>query len=477
MFSLHHAARRGDVYQLIRLTREGRYPERDYEGNTPLHEAAFTDQAEAARFLCYDDYALIHARNDLGRTPLHVAARYGSTEVIRILDRAGANPNLRDNNGETALHLAARKGHIRALSLLVYTTDTEYLNIEGETALHLAISINRLPAVAALVNGGASYRTRSRAGESALDFAARIGASKEIVDFLLFKGARAHDRTVCGYSPYMVARLYGHETLLDSLDDEYALRLKHISLLNSLTGSWPLPDGGSLLCEWALPYELLKECASLHLSPFIQRAFASATITRTPETLLPILQEGKELVLMMGFSGSHIFPIVVLRNLLLMIDRAFDAKIHAYQIDPSAWTLGLLQQLTDQKDAAFFYEHLPAMCSLSGRINDISALFEPIKIKKQKASNSCVGVTAKMAIVLSFAATVYQEKETLTPEDCRYISLTSKLARLALRGEAEKALTACAAKRGISLAPILPTILPLAVKRTIKTAIISLQLT
>ena len=47
----------------------------------------------------------------LGRTPLHVAAREGHTEMVRLLTEAGALQLLKDEYGNTPLTLAEQYGH------------------------------------------------------------------------------------------------------------------------------------------------------------------------------------------------------------------------------------------------------------------------------------------------------------------------------------------------------------------------------
>ncbi|HUW51525.1 MAG TPA: ankyrin repeat domain-containing protein [Sulfuricella sp.] len=50
---------------------------------------------------------LINARNELGSTPLHIAAGNPNPEIAKLLVAKGANINARDNNGMTPLHIAA----------------------------------------------------------------------------------------------------------------------------------------------------------------------------------------------------------------------------------------------------------------------------------------------------------------------------------------------------------------------------------
>jgi hypothetical protein len=54
-----------------------------------------------------------------GRTPLQLAARSGSADIISILLEAGAEANARDMAGQTALHQAANSGVLQAVRALV----------------------------------------------------------------------------------------------------------------------------------------------------------------------------------------------------------------------------------------------------------------------------------------------------------------------------------------------------------------------
>ena len=54
------------------------------------------------------------------RTPLHLAAFTGRTEVVRLLLERGADVNAKnEKGGETPLHNAAMNGHAEAAVLLL----------------------------------------------------------------------------------------------------------------------------------------------------------------------------------------------------------------------------------------------------------------------------------------------------------------------------------------------------------------------
>ena len=78
-------------------------------GFTPLHWAA-PYSTEAVRTLL-DAGADPNTRDVSGKTPLHVAVLWGNAETVRTLLDAGADPNARDVSGRTTLHDAMVRGN------------------------------------------------------------------------------------------------------------------------------------------------------------------------------------------------------------------------------------------------------------------------------------------------------------------------------------------------------------------------------
>src|SRR5579871_4299743 len=86
-----------------------------------------------------EDGAHVNARDDLGATPLILAAQSDHTATARLLLERGADVNARDKYGMTALMEAARYGHVAAVELLLsHGADSGSKNSDGETALTLA---------------------------------------------------------------------------------------------------------------------------------------------------------------------------------------------------------------------------------------------------------------------------------------------------------------------------------------------------
>lgn len=54
-----------------------------------------------------------------GSSPLHMAATYGRTEVVRLLLAAGADPNEENRLGQSGIRYAALGGHVDTVQALL----------------------------------------------------------------------------------------------------------------------------------------------------------------------------------------------------------------------------------------------------------------------------------------------------------------------------------------------------------------------
>jgi ankyrin repeat protein len=61
----------------------------------------------------------MEALDDLKCTPLHMAAKKGSTEALMLLLSNGANIYAQDDRSWTALHYAAYNGHSKIVNFLL----------------------------------------------------------------------------------------------------------------------------------------------------------------------------------------------------------------------------------------------------------------------------------------------------------------------------------------------------------------------
>jgi ankyrin repeat protein len=120
---------------------------RQYLGSTPLHVAARNDRIEVTKFLVVKG-ADIHATTKSGATPLHSASLFGSLDTAELLIADGANVNARDTDGWAPLHSAARCDHLGIAKILVSKgADVNVINKNGMAPLHYATRCGNLDVV------------------------------------------------------------------------------------------------------------------------------------------------------------------------------------------------------------------------------------------------------------------------------------------------------------------------------------------
>ena len=85
-----------------------------------------------------------NAPDEVGWTPIHMAALSGITEIVEILAPLTDNPNAPDKDGETPIYWAARNeyteiGHTEIVKILALLTENPNApNNEGDTPIHQA---------------------------------------------------------------------------------------------------------------------------------------------------------------------------------------------------------------------------------------------------------------------------------------------------------------------------------------------------
>lgn len=107
----------------------------------PIHDAAREGKVDEAGKLIAADPKLVNTRNELGSTPLHVAAGNATPDLARLLLDKGAEINAKDNNGATPLHIAAFTGRKDTVEfLLARGADVHAKDNQGRTARDFAES-------------------------------------------------------------------------------------------------------------------------------------------------------------------------------------------------------------------------------------------------------------------------------------------------------------------------------------------------
>lgn len=110
-----------------------------------------------------ESYTMACDQRALGRTLLHQGVILDSEEIVSVLLAHVADVGARDNDGRTPLHLAAALGHARIGRLLLMhgaAATVSMADRHGLTAMHLAVQNAHCPMVEALVEFGADVNLR-----------------------------------------------------------------------------------------------------------------------------------------------------------------------------------------------------------------------------------------------------------------------------------------------------------------------------
>ena len=215
MTPLHLAARNRHLdvaRKLLELNIE--VNSRDENGSTPLHCALKRASGNDIACLLLDHGADAHVCNNLGRTPLHLAAENSGLKVARKLLELNVEVNSQDENGSTPLHCASRRGHMCVFQLLLdHNADVHVRDRNGETPLHHAAFTCRLEVARTLLKHNVEVDARDASGFTPLDVASDSWASswvgregkKDFVQLLLDHGADAQARNYLSLSEQTVS--------------------------------------------------------------------------------------------------------------------------------------------------------------------------------------------------------------------------------------------------------------------------------
>ncbi|EJD74415.1 hypothetical protein LOAG_18270 [Loa loa] len=207
---LHEAALKGNVSLLKILHKLGANANiADKEDRTPLHIAAAAGHTNIAHLLIEKFDGSVRARTRDGSTLLHVAALSGHASTALAFLKHGVPLCMPNKRGALGLHCAAAAGFTDVVQLLIARgTNVDIKTRDNYTALHVAVQAGKASVVEALLGYGADVHVHGGAiGETALHIAASLTTDDaiECAIMLLKSGAQTNVTRNDGETPLHIA--------------------------------------------------------------------------------------------------------------------------------------------------------------------------------------------------------------------------------------------------------------------------------
>lgn len=196
----------------------------EVESYSGIFAAAAEGDAEAVRRLVAKDPSLSKVRDGHNRTPLIVSAHFGHREVLRVLARAGADLNAKDERRYDIITIAAVRDDVSYLDLALELGGSarSITSPYDGTALIAAAHLGHDGVVRSLIRAGAP-----------LDHVNNLGWTAVIEAIVLGDGGRRHQETLRalidagadpsiadrdGMSPLALARARGYDEMVAILE-------------------------------------------------------------------------------------------------------------------------------------------------------------------------------------------------------------------------------------------------------------------
>ncbi|QQO08548.1 ankyrin repeat domain-containing protein [Breznakiella homolactica] len=207
----------------------------DELGRTPLHMAAeLWDSGMGSFFISLG--ADVNAVDNTGRSALTIAAANRDAAMGGILTNAGADIHYRGPEGFSAAQIGIQEGGT-FLEALATPSSVAKTNAGGQTLLHLASEYGSGEAARIILDRGASVNKRDRQGRTALDIALARGDSlshAETAEVLILRGGYSEEAIFSYLAPAVRSSNYSMRTADGLAPIHFAAREGSIGIVRFL---------------------------------------------------------------------------------------------------------------------------------------------------------------------------------------------------------------------------------------------------
>jgi ankyrin repeat protein len=197
--------------------------QQDAGGYTALSLAAFVGTTDVVRELVeFDEILVDKSEYSASRTALMFAAEGNHCEIVEMLLRRGAKPNLKNSNGATAILRAVEEGSVDVVRVMIdpqWEVNLFSLDEDNRTLMHGAAEYGQTEILQILHEKGLQVNARDSIGMTPFHVACKCGRL-DTAHYLLEIGADSSINDTHGRTPFIVAYQYGQDELMELCKNE-----------------------------------------------------------------------------------------------------------------------------------------------------------------------------------------------------------------------------------------------------------------
>eukprot|EP00792_Barthelona_sp_PAP020_P009330 TRINITY_DN3287_c0_g2_i1.p1 TRINITY_DN3287_c0_g2~~TRINITY_DN3287_c0_g2_i1.p1 ORF type:complete len:1043 (+),score=266.99 TRINITY_DN3287_c0_g2_i1:3-3131(+) len=203
---------------------------------SPFYIACQKNDVSIVELFCQNSHLNINIQRDNGCTPIFIACQLGHLEIVKLLLQYGADFNLVKDDMTSPISIAAQEGHDSIVDLLCKAgANVNLCDTFGFSPIYVATQNNHIKVVEILLNNGANVDILNKLSITPLFIACQENF-KEIALLLIKFGANLHQKCHNENTPFTIAILQDHYSLIEELMN-YTLLSSRQENLNQLRRS------------------------------------------------------------------------------------------------------------------------------------------------------------------------------------------------------------------------------------------------